>query len=204
LPVTGSFLTGFNAAAKLFFPGVFPLIASAVLTDAYDHPVRFFNEYNKLIIMKRNLLLVLSAGLLITLASSCRKYVEAPYVQPLTGRWYLQSAERYDSYKWQTLSTGYESGTFIFKANGDVAYTDALGSLYGNWSMYPETDGYYDGYGHYQQGYHAVFSLLLYEPGNNNPAANWVFDDNDYNGGSSFKAVYTSGNYTYEYNFVRE
>ena len=154
--------------------------------------------------MKRNLLLALSAGFIILLASSCSKYVDRPYVQALTGRWYLQSAERYDAYKWQPISTGYENGTFIFNANGNVSYSDALGSLRGSWSMYPVTDGYYDWYGRYTQGYHNVFSLQLYEAGNNNPAADWVFDDNNYDGDSSFKAVYTSGNYTYEYNFVRE
>ncbi|MEO5592897.1 MAG: hypothetical protein ABIR15_09475 [Chitinophagaceae bacterium] len=154
--------------------------------------------------MKRNLIFLLSAGLIIILASSCRKYVDAPYTPALTGKWYLQSAERYDSYKWQTINTGYESGTFIFKANGDLSYSDALGSLRGSWSMYPVTNGYYDGYGQYREGYHNVFSLLLYESGNNNPAANWIFDDNNYNGGGSFKAVYTEENYTYTYNFVRE
>ena len=154
--------------------------------------------------MKRNLLLVLSAGLLILFASSCRKYVDTPYTPPLTGSWYLQHAARYDGYKWQTINTGYESGTFNFRANGDVSYADAIGALRGSWSMYPVTDGYYDGYGHYTEGYHDVFSLVLYETGNNNAAASWIFDDNNYNGGGSFKAVYTSGNYTYEYNFVRE
>jgi len=154
--------------------------------------------------MKRNLLLVLSAGLIMLLASSCRKYVDAPYVPALTGRWYLQSAERYDAYKWQTFSTGYESGTFVFKSNGDLSYSDALGALHGSWNMYPVTDGYYDGNGHYREGYHNVFSIQLYEAGNGNPAADWVFDDNDYNGGTSFKAVYTTGSYTYAYNFVRE
>jgi len=49
-----------------------------------------------------------------------------------------------------------------------------------------------------------VFSLRLYEPGNSNPAVNWTFDDNDYNGGNLFNAVYTSGNITYEYTFARE
>ena len=85
-----------------------------------------------------------------------------------------------------------------------ISYSDELGSLRGSWSMYPVTDGYYDGYGHYKEGYHNEFSLQLYEPGNGNPAGSWLFDDNDYNGGSSFKAVYTSGRYTYEYTFVRE
>ena len=154
--------------------------------------------------MKRNLLLTLSAVAILMLVSSCRKYVVVPDAPPLTGRWYLQSAERFDSYKWQTISTGYESGTFFFRENGDVGYSDAIGSLRGTWSMYPVTNGYYDGNGHYTEGYHNVFTLRLYENGNNNAAANWVFDDNDYNGGSSFRAVYTSGNFTYQYNFVRE
>ena len=154
--------------------------------------------------MKRNLLIVLVAGLILTLASSCTKYVITPNTPALNGRWYLQSVQRYDSYKWQAINTGYESGTFIFNANGDVSYSDALGVLRGSWSMYPVTDGYYDGNGHYTQGYHSVFSLRLYEANNSTPAAAWVFDDNDYNGGNRFKAVYTSGNDTYEYDFVRE
>ncbi len=154
--------------------------------------------------MKRNLLLVLFAGTFILFASSCRKYVSAPDTPALTGYWYLQSAQRYDGYKWQTINTGYESGSFVFKANGDVGYSDALGTLKGTWNMYPVTDGYYDGYGHYKEGYHVVFSLRMYEPYNSTPAADWFFDDNDYNGGSSFRAVYTSGNYTYEYSFARE
>jgi len=154
--------------------------------------------------MKRHLLFILAAGLLITLASSCHKYTDAPGIPPLTGRWYLQNVARYDSYKWQTISTGYEEGTFVFKANGDVVYSDALGVLRGSWSMYPVTDGYYDGMGRYREGYHSVFSLILYEGGNSNPAANWLFDDNNFDGSNSFKAVYTQGNYTYEYSFVRE
>jgi hypothetical protein len=158
----------------------------------------------KLIIMKKNLLLFLFAGFLLFFASSCRKYVVTPDIPALTGRWYLQSAARYDSYKWQTISTGYESGSFVFKGNGDVAYSDAIGPLYGSWSMYPVTDGYYDGNGHYTEGYHVVFSLRLYEAGNNTPAANWTFAANDFNGGNSFRATYTSGNNTYEYTFARE
>jgi hypothetical protein len=159
--------------------------------------------YSKHVIMKKNLLMV-AVAVIVIMASSCRKYVVTPGIPALNGRWYLQSAERYDSYKWQTISTGYESGTFIFKTNGDVSYSDALGSLHGSWNMYPVTDGYYDGNGHYSQGYHVVFSLRLYEPGNSNLAANWIFDDNSFNGGSSFKANYNSGNYTYEYTFARE
>ena len=154
--------------------------------------------------MKKNLLFVFFAAAVMVLASSCHKYVVAPDVPVLTGHWYLQSAERYDGYKWQTINTSYESGSFIFKANGDVGYSDALGSLQGSWSMYPVTDGYYDGYGHYKEGYHLVFSLRMYEPYNSTPAIDWFFDDNDYNGGSGFRAVYTSGNYTYQYNFARE
>ena len=154
--------------------------------------------------MKRNLLLILSIASIILLASSCRKYVAVPAAAPLTGNWFLQSAERYDGYKWQTINTGYESGTFYFKANGDVLYRDAIGDLRGSWSMYPVTDGYYDGNSHYTEGYHTVFSLRLYEANNSSAVANWVFDDNDYSGGSGFRAVYTTGNYTYEYNFLRE
>ena len=154
--------------------------------------------------MKRNLLLVLSAVFILLFAASCRKYTEAPGIPPLTGRWYLQSAARYDAYKWQTISTGYESGTFVFKANGDVVFSDAPGVVRGSWNMYPATDGYYDNNGHYRTGYHSIFSLVLYEGNNSNPVASWLFDDNDFDGGSAFKAVYTQGNYTYEYNFVRE
>ncbi|MEO5681990.1 MAG: hypothetical protein ABIQ88_05070 [Chitinophagaceae bacterium] len=154
--------------------------------------------------MKKNLLLFFLAGCIITLVPSCTKYVDTPGIPPLTGRWYLQSAARYDSYKWQPVNTGYESGTFNFKANGDVTYGDALGSLRGSWSMYPVTNGFYDGNGHYAEGYHVVFSLRLYEASNSSPAASWTFDDNDYDGGNSFRAAYTNGSYTYEYSFVRE
>ncbi|HTE12920.1 MAG TPA: hypothetical protein VK645_18195 [Chitinophagaceae bacterium] len=57
----------------------------------------------------------------------------------------------------------------------------------GSWNIYPVTDGYYDGHGRYKEGYHSVFSLVLYESSNSNPAANWIFDDNDYNGGAVSK-----------------
>lgn len=147
---------------------------------------------------------MLSAGLIITLASSCHKYVDVPNTPVLTGRWYLHNVARYDSYKWQNISTGYENGTFIFKANGDVIYSDNLGVLRGSWNMYPVTNGYYDWSGRYREGYHKAFSLVLYEGNTSNPAASWLFDDNDFDGGSSFKTVYTQGNYTYEYSFVRE
>jgi len=154
--------------------------------------------------MKKKLLYFLFAGLVIMAASSCRKYVVEPAVPALYGNWYLQHASRYDGYKWQTIETGYESGSFVFRANGDLSYSDALGPLHGGWSMYPVSSGYYDENGRYTEGYHVVFSLRLYEPGNSNPAVNWTFDDNDYNGGNLFNAVYTSGNITYEYTFARE
>ena len=154
--------------------------------------------------MKRTLLLIFTLASIMLLAASCRRYVDVPVTPPLTGNWFLQSAERYDGYKWQTINTGYESGTFYFKANGDVLYRDAIGDLRGSWSMYPVTDGYYDGYGHYKEGYHVVFSLRMYEPYNSTPATDWFFEDNDYNGGAGFRAVYTSGSYTYQYNFARE
>ncbi len=154
--------------------------------------------------MKRTLLFILSAIMIITLASSCHKYVDTPGFPPLTGRWYLQNTARYDSYRWQNISTGYENGTFIFKANGDVTYTDDLGILRGSWNMYPVSDGYYDGFGHYREGYHTEFSLVLYEGNNNHPAASWSFDDCNYDGSNNFKAVYTQGSFTYEYSFVRE
>jgi hypothetical protein len=154
--------------------------------------------------MKRTLHYFLLAGLVLFLASSCRKYVVTPDVPALSGRWYLLNAERYDGYQWQAISTGYESGTFFFKANGDLSYNDAIGPLHGSWNMYPVTSGYYDRHGRYQEGYHVVFSMALYESGNDNPAADWVFDDSDYNGGGTFTASYTSGNYTYSYTFARE
>jgi hypothetical protein len=153
--------------------------------------------------MKKNLLFVMIAGIAL-FASSCHKYVVEPDIPVLTGRWYLQSTIRYDSHKWQSFTTGYENGSFTFHSNGDISYTDELGSLYGVWNMYPATNGYYDGNGNYREGYHVVFSLRLYEGNNSNPAVNWIFDDNDFNGRSSFKAIYTTNNYTYEYTFARE
>jgi hypothetical protein len=153
--------------------------------------------------MKKNLLVVLMAGIVL-ITSSCRKLIVAPETPPLTGNWYLQSAQRYDSYKWQTISTGYESGSFTFHSNGDVSYTDALGSLYGVWDMYPVTGGYYDSNGYYQEGYHAVFTMRLYEGNNSNPAVNWLFDDNNFSGGNRFTAIYTTSDYRYQYTFVRE
>lgn len=154
--------------------------------------------------MKRMLLPVLLAGSFMLLLSSCQKFVVKPSVPALSGNWYLQDASRYDSYKWQHITTGYENGTFSFRGNGDVSYRDALGTLRGNWSMYSRNDSYYDGNGRYTNGYHVMFSLQLYEAGNGNPAADWLFDDNDYDGGNVFRATYTSGNYTYEYTFARE
>ncbi|HTL09066.1 MAG TPA: hypothetical protein VL307_12430 [Chitinophagaceae bacterium] len=154
--------------------------------------------------MKRNLLLFTMTGFLMLLLSSCYKTVDAPGAPALNGRWYLQNAARYDGYKWQNIQTGYEDGTFIFKGNGDLVYTDAIGVLHGSWQLYGENGGYYDNVGIYRHGYHSVFSILLFEGNNNNAAADWIFDDNDYAGGNRFSAVYTAGNYTYEYSFVRE
>jgi len=153
--------------------------------------------------MKRNLLLFLLAASVIMLASSCRKFVVTSGT-PLSGTWYLESVSRYDGYRWQTISTGYESGTFYFKSNGNISYHDALGDLYGSWNLYPVTSAYYDGYGHYTEGYHQVLALSLYEAGNQHPAADWLFEDCDFNGGNSFAAAYTSGGFTYEFHFVRE
>ena len=154
--------------------------------------------------MKKNLRYFLFASLLMIAFSSCRKYVVEPDMPGLSGHWYLQHAARFDGYKWQTIETGYENGSFVFSADGYLSYKDVLGSLKGNWTMRPVTSGYYDDNGRYTEGYHVVFSMQLYEPGNGNPAADWIFDDNDFNGGNVFKAVYTSGNKTYEYTFARE
>jgi hypothetical protein len=153
--------------------------------------------------MKRNLLLTLIVGLTF-MASSCRKFIVTTGAAPLTGRWYLQSAERYDGYKWQPVNTGYESGTFIFYANGDLDYTDALGNLHGNWNMYTANDGYYDSYGNYHDGYRKVFSLQLYNGGGHIPEIDWLFDNSDYTGAGVFNATYMSNGYHYEYTFVRE
>lgn len=153
--------------------------------------------------MKRNLLLVLVSGFILIAASSCSKIVIVPETAPLSGEWYLQSAERFDSYKWETINTGYESGIFKFHSNGDVSYSDALGELYGNWNMYPETSAYYDWNGNYRVDYHTIFTMSLFEAGNNTPASSWSFDDNNYNGSNRFKAIYTTNNYRYEYTFVR-
>ncbi len=154
--------------------------------------------------MKRHLLYCLFAALFIVAASSCQKYVDQPAPSPLAGHWYLQNAARYDSYKWQTVETGYENGIFTFRSNGDLLYNDALGELRGTWSMHPANGGYYDENGRYAEGYHVLFSMRLYEAGNTNAAADWMFDDNNYNGGNTFKAIYNAGNTTYEYQFAKE
>jgi hypothetical protein len=154
--------------------------------------------------MKRNLLIGLLVGVTI-FATSCNKFVvdvDVDVNPALSGKWYLQNAARYDGHQWQTITTGYESGTFSFYSNGDVAYGDALGSLHGRWDMYPVTSGYYDGNGNYVEGYHSIFTLKLYD--GSYPEVDWKFDDNNYKGGSRFKANYVSGGYQYEYTFVRE
>ncbi len=153
--------------------------------------------------MKRNLLFILVIGISL-LATSCRKFIVTTGTPPLTGRWYLQSAERYDGFKWQTVNTGYENGTFVFYSNGNVDYSDALGNLQGTWNMYPVSDGYYDSYGNYRQELHNVFSMQLYNGAAHSPEINWVFDDASYNGGPVFKAIYSTGNYHYEFTFARE
>jgi len=154
--------------------------------------------------MKRILLASLLIGVTL-LATSCKKFlvdVDVNIKPALTGRWYLQDAARYDGYRWQTIATGYESGTFTFYSNGDVDYIDGYGSLHGRWDMYPVTSGYYDGYGHYSEGSHSVFTIRLYDGGVQE--LNWSFDDNSYQGGNRFKATYYSSGYQYQYTFVRQ
>jgi len=153
--------------------------------------------------MKRSLLLFLVVGFTL-MASSCRKFIVTTGIPPLNGRWYLQSAERYDGYKWQTVNTGYENGTFIFYSNGDLDYSDALGNLHGSWNMYPANDGYYDSYGNYHNGQRNVFSLQLYNGGSHVPEIDWQFDNSDYTGAGVFKATYFSNGNHYEYSFARE
>lgn len=137
------------------------------------------------------------------MAASCRKYVASPGLPKLTGKWYLQRADRYDYYNWQQIYTGYENGSFTFYANGDASYADVLGVLYGNWDMYPVSEGYYDGHGNYHQGYHNVFRVTMYD-GYHQPEINWQFDDAGFNGGGAFTATYYTTNYQYVYSFLRE
>jgi hypothetical protein len=154
--------------------------------------------------MKRHLLFGLLIGVTL-FATSCKKFivdVDVNVAPTLTGRWYLQNAARYDGYRWQNFTTGYEGGTFTFYSNGDLGYVDSYGTLHGQWDMYRATSGYYDGNGHYTEGSHSVFTIKLYDGGKTE--VDWLFDNNTYIGGNRFKATYGAGNNLYEYTFVRE
>jgi hypothetical protein len=154
--------------------------------------------------MKRILLATLLIGVTL-FSTSCKKFlvdVDVNVKPALTGKWYLQDAARYDGYRWQGITTGYEGGTFSFYSNGDVTYIDSYGSLRGRWEMYSATSGYYDGNGHYSEGYHSIFNLRLYD--GSIQEVNWSFDDNNFQGGNRFKATYYDAGYQYQYTFVRE
>jgi hypothetical protein len=152
--------------------------------------------------MKRNLLLGLSATVIIFL-SSCRGYVTSPDYVDLQGRWRLQSIERQGSFGWENVYSDYQQGTFYFSGGGSVSYNDVYGNMNGTWFLRNIGGGHYDANGNYLQYPRFTLSMDLYS-NNSSDRINWDFDDCEFNGYYQFTASYQTAFYTYQYQFVRQ
>ena len=151
--------------------------------------------------MHKTLLTGLIAVLLFT-SFSCRKVFNRPEDR-LEGNWWLQRVERNAFLDWNTISTGYENGSYTFSSNGDATYKDAIGTMTGRWDMYTIRDGYYDDHGDWQTRNRTVFKVNLHNFADNR-VIDWFFEDCDFKGDNRFNAEYRTPSYKYRYRFIRQ
>ncbi len=152
--------------------------------------------------MKPTLLAVTVSLLFLSFTfSSCRKNLPE---NRIVGSWKLVDVERKRLFNSETITTGYESGTFTFFANGMASFTDAAGTLNGNWNMRKSRDGYYDGNGNWQTDERTVF-IINVQDFPNNRVINLYFDRIDFRwSGDKLFAFIDGASYRYRYDFRRQ
>ncbi|WP_153797630.1 hypothetical protein [Foetidibacter luteolus] len=120
---------------------------------------------------------------------------------PLVGSWVLTDAAEGNSYGWQSIYTGLETGVFDFYGNGAARYTDEHVTLQGTWSTTTVTGGYYDEYGNYYNDVHEAMQVNLYD-NYTHSSIDLYFDDVSFRN-SRFVATYYNNNYIERYWFSR-
>jgi len=135
------------------------------------------------------------------LFTNCKKWYPENRIE---GTWKLVEVQKRKLLSNDIYLTGYESGSFVFNANGNASYTDAAGVLTGTWSMHRSDDGYYGSDGNWHGDRKTIFIVHV-----NNFAANrvidWYFDNIDFRGsGDKLFAYIDRGSYTYRYDFRRQ
>ena len=140
--------------------------------------------------MKRIYPLLVIASFLFT---SCGKWLPE---NRIVGNWKLVEVKKRSLLDRKTISTGYESGTFVFHDGEAAAYSDAIGNMSGNWRMRNQYVG--------ENLYRNTFSLRLYNF-NANRVIDWDFDRVEFRkSGKRLVATMERSGYEYRYEFRKE
>jgi hypothetical protein len=139
--------------------------------------------------------------LISTLLSSCKKWLPE---NRIVGNWKLIDIEKRRPFNNETLTSGYERGTFTFYENGTASFSDTSGSMNGNWNMRTEQHGYYDSDGNWQTQNRTVLIVKMYNF-NNNKVIDWYFDEVQFrSSGGRMQAFIEGANFRYCYNFRKQ
>jgi hypothetical protein len=78
------------------------------------------------------------------LLASCEKWVpDNNNYSRITGTWQLVAVDRLYSHGSEPVYSEYENGTFSFRSNESVEYSDYKGRMTGSWRLVNRSDGYY-------------------------------------------------------------
>src|SRR5687767_9336804 len=109
--------------------------------------------------------------------SSCSKWLIPE--DKLEGSWRLAEVERKRTFNTETITTGYENGVFIFNENTTATYTDATGTMTGNWLLKYSSHTSYDAAGQPSTKSKVTLSIKLRDFPSNR-FIDWMFDDIDF------------------------
>jgi len=126
--------------------------------------------------MRKSLLLLMLAAPFIF--SSCSKSLE----DRLVGSWQLQTAWRQQFLGRDYFTTGYESGIFTFKDNGEASYVSATDTLTGYWRSDRYSNSYYNSNGDWETRSMKYLRLSLVNF-QQNKRLEWDFDDFNFRNG---------------------
>ena len=126
--------------------------------------------------MKAIISFTLLLSSVIFFASCTKTYVGTDYPpqDPIQGSWVLSNASEGTETGWYGFTTGLESGVFHFYSDGSAQYSDAQGTLSGQWYMQSIVGNYYDQYGSYHYDRHETLEIHLSD--HSGSAVNLAFD----------------------------
>jgi len=137
----------------------------------------------------------------IFLFTSCKKWLPE---NRIVGNWKLVSVDKKYLFSSDRVTTGYESGIFVFNDNGTASYTDASIQMLGNWTMRDQHDGYYDSNGTWHDNATTIFTVRLYNFSANR-VLDWYFTSIDFrSSGDKLIAFIDGASYTYKYDFRKQ